>query len=46
MRAKCIDDFRQSHRPKFLQVGTRRQAVTRVENVILDDEESEDSVNV
>jgi len=44
--AESIDDARESHCPNFVQVAPRDKTIAGVQNVILDDEEADYSVNV
>ena len=46
MSAESIDDARESHCPNFVQVAPRDKTIAGVQNVILDDEEADYSVNV
>jgi hypothetical protein len=44
--AEGIDDAGESHRPNFVQVASRDETITGVQNMVLDDKEADYSVNV
>jgi hypothetical protein len=44
--AKGIDDARESHCPNFVQIAPRDETIAGVQNMVLDDKETDYSVNV